>query len=199
MLVIKKIFIILFFLIFTSCQGGNQTYILVEPGKVEIEKIYSVNTNKKWSQFQEDEFNFLFWTIDGYTLQRIVFFKPLEDGSSLFDHDSFFTQENEKRPTFNSKMNKFEMKEFFENCIIWSREFTTFETSNIENYKIGNVEGISFDIKSQNELGLNYKGFAIVGIKDNKFYAVYFIATEMEFYDKYKKDAKKIISSIEIL
>ena len=198
MSVIKKIFIISFFLILISCQA-DKTYILVEPGKVEINKIYSVNTNMKWSQFQEREYNFLFWTVDGYTLQRIVFFKPLEDGQSLFDYDSLFTKKNEKRPTFNSKMNKFEIKEFFESCIIWSREFTSFETTDIKNYKIGETEGVSFDIKAQNELGLNYKGFAVVGIKNNKLYSIYFIATEMEFYDRYKKEAEEIISSVKIL
>ena len=194
----KKIFIISFFLILISCQT-KKTYILVEPGKVEIENIYSVNTNKKWSQFQDKEYNFLFWTVDGYTLERIVFFKPIEEGKSLFDHDSFFTKENKKRPIFDSKMNKFEIKEFFENCIIWSREFTNFETTDIKNYKIGDAEGVSFDIKAQNELGLNYKGFAVVGIKNKKLYSVYFIAAELEFYDKYKNEAKKIISSIKIL
>jgi len=198
MVFIKKIFLISFLLILTSCEG-DKTYILVEPGKVEIENIYSVSTNKKWSQFQDKGYKFLFWTVDGYTLERIVFFKPLEDGRSLFDHDSLFTKENKKRPIFNSKMNKFEMKEFFEDCILWTREFTNFETVNIKNYKINDVEGISFDIKAQNELGLNYKGFAIVGIKNKKFYSVYFIATEMEFYGKYKEEAKKIISSIKIL
>ena len=198
MSIIKKIFIITFFLILISCQQDD-AYILVEPGKVEIKKIYSVSTNRKWSQFQEDEYNFLFWTVDGYTLDRIVFFKPIEDGTSLFDHDSWFTKENKKRPIFNSKMNKFEIKEFLENCIIWSNEYTSFETTNIKNYKIGDVEGISFDIKAQNELGLNYKGFSVAGIKDNKLYSVYFIATEMEFYDRYKVEAKKIISSIRIL
>ena len=66
-------------------------------------------------------------------------------------------------------------------------------------YKIDDAEGVSFDIKAQNELGLNYKGFAVVGIKNKKLYSVYFIATEMEFYDRYKKEAKKIISSIKIL
>ena len=198
MVFIKKIFLISFLLILTSCEG-DKTYILVEPGKVEIENIYSVSTNKKWSQFQDKGYKFLFWTVDGYTLERIVFFKPLEDGRSLFDHDSLFTKENKKRPIFNSKMNKFEMKEFFEDCILWTREFANFETANIKNYKIDDVEGISFDIKAQNELGLNYKGFAIVGIKNKKFYSVYFIATEMEFYGKYKEEAKKIISSIKIL
>ena len=198
MVFIKKIFLISFLLILISCEG-DKTYILVEPGKVEIENIYSVSTNKKWSQFQDKGYKFLFWTVDGYTLERIVFFKPLEDGRSLFDHDSLFTKENKKRPIFNSKMNKFEMKEFFDDCIIWSREFTNFETTNLENYKIGDVEGISFDIKAQNELGLNYRGFAVAGIKDKKFYSVYFIATEMEFYGKYKEEAKKIISSIKIL
>ena len=195
---IKKILIISFFLILISCQA-DKTYILVKPGKVEIEKVYSVSTNKKWSQFQEKEYNFLFWTIDGYTIQRIVFFKPIEDGKSLFDHDSFFTKESENRPRFNSKMNKFEIKEFFESCIIWSREFTSFETTDIKNHKIGETEGVSFDIKAQNELGLNYKGFAVVGIKNNKLYSIYFIATEMEFYDRYKKEAEEIISSVKIL
>ena len=195
---IKKIFIISFFLIFISCES-DKVYVLVEPGKVEIEKIYSATTNKKWSQFQERTYNFLFWTVDGYTLQRIVFFKPIEDGSSLFDQESFFTKENKKRPIFDSKMNKFEIKEFFENCIIWSREFTNFETTDIKNYKIGDAEGVSFDIKAQNELGLNYKGFAVVGIKNKKLYSIYFIASEMELYDRYKEEAKKIIFSIKIL
>ena len=195
---VKKIFIVSFFLIFISCES-NKVYVLVEPGKVEIEKIYSASTNKKWSQFQERTYNFLFWTVDGYTLQRIVFFKPIEDGRSLFDQDSFFTKDNEKRPIFDSKMNKFEIKEFFENCIVWSREFTNFETTDIKNYKMGDAAGVSFDIKAQNELGLNYKGFAAVGIKNKKLYSVYFIASEMEFYDKYKIEAKKIISSIKIL
>ena len=68
-----------------------------------------------------------------------------------------------------------------------------------KNYKIGETEGVSFDIKAQNELGLNYKGFAVIGIKNNKLYSIYFIGTEMEFYDIYKKEAKKIISSIKIL
>ena len=195
---VKKIFIVSFFFIVISCQE-NKIYILVEPGKVEIEKIYSASTNKKWSQFQERTYNFLFWTVDGYTLQRIVFFKPIEDGRSLFDQDSFFTKENKKRPIFDSKMNKFEIKEFFENCIIWSREFTNFETTDIKNYKIGDTEGVSFNIKAQNELGLNYKGFAVVGIKNKKLYSIYFIAAEMEHYDRYKEEAKKIISSIKIL
>ncbi len=196
--ILKKIFFFSFFLILISCQK-NSVYVLVEPGKVEIEKIYSVNTNKKWSQFQESEYNFLFWTVNGYTIERIVFFKPIAEGTSLFDHDSFFTKESDKRPIFNSKMNKFEIKEFFENCILWSREFTTFETKNIKNYKIDDAEGVSFDIQAQNELGLNYKGYAVVGIKNEKFYSIYFIASELEFYEKYKKEAKDIISSIKIL
>ena len=195
---VKKIFFIFFFLILISCEV-SKAYILVEPGTVEIEKIYSVQTNKKWSQFQEKGYNFLFWTIHGYSLQRIVFFRPTENGKSLFDHDSFFTKENKKRPIFDSKMNKFEIKEFFENCIIWSREFTSIETTNLKNYKIDNVDGISFDILAKNELGLIYKGYAVSGIKDNKLYSVYFIATEIEFYNMYANEAKKIISSIKIL
>ena len=44
MIHIKKIFLISFFLILISCEK-DKTYILVEPGKVEIEKIYSATTN----------------------------------------------------------------------------------------------------------------------------------------------------------
>ena len=145
MKILYKIFFCTFFLIIISCQS-NKPYILVEPGRAEIANIYSVDTNKKWSQFQERTYNFLFWTVDGYTVQRIVFFKPIEENKSLYDHDAFFSQESKKRPIFNSKMNKFEIKEFFVNCIIWSREFTNFETSNLNNFKIGDVDGVSFEI-----------------------------------------------------
>ena len=186
MKIFKKILLISFLLFLSSCQT-DKTYILVEPGQVELNKIYSVNTNKKWSQFQEDEYNFLFWTIDGYTLQRIVFFKPIEEGRSLFDHDSFFTQENKKRPTFNLKINKFEIKDFFENCIIWSREFSSFKTTNLKNYKLNDQDAISFDIEAQNELGLNYKGFAVSIVKDKKLYVIYFLENNIDFFDKYEK------------
>ena len=195
---INNILFIVLILFLSSCQA-NKMFILVEPGRIEIDKIYSIENNSTWSQFQQKEYNFIFWTVNGYSLERIVFFRPIGDNESLYDHNSFFTRESKKRPTYNSNMNKFEIKEFFENCIIWSKEFTTFETTDIKNYKIADAEGVSFDIKAQNELGLNYKGFAIVGIKNKKLYSVYFIATEMEFYDRYKKEAKKIISSIKIL
>ena len=72
MIVLKKILFTLFLFVLLSCQA-DKTYVLVEPGNLEIENIYSVSTNKKWRQFQENDYNFLFWTIDGYTIQRIVF------------------------------------------------------------------------------------------------------------------------------
>ena len=195
---INNILFIVLILFLSSCQP-NKMFTLVEPGRIEIDKIYSIENNSIWSQFQQKEYNFIFWTVNGYSLERIVFFRPISDNESLYDHNSMFTREDEKRPIFNSKMNKFEIKEFFQDCILWTREFTGFETSNIKNYKIDDFEGISFDIKAQNELGLNYKGFAVVGIKNNKLYSIYFIATEMEFYDRYKKEAEKIISSVKIL
>ena len=42
---IKKILIIPIFLFLVSCQT-DKTYVLVEPGKVELKKIYSADTNK---------------------------------------------------------------------------------------------------------------------------------------------------------
>ena len=198
MKIFKKILLISFLLFLSSCQT-DKTYILVEPGQVELNKIYSVNTNKKWSQFQEDEYNFLFWTIDGYTLQRIVFFKPISDDESLYDVNSPFTHENEKRPIYNSNMNKFEIKEFFEDCILWSKRLVKVDSNNFKNYKIDNFDGISFDIEGPSELGLIYKGFVIAVVKDKKLYLAYFIAPKIEFYEKYHKEAKKILSSIKFL
>ena len=194
----KKFLFLLFIFFLPSCEG-KKIFVLVEPGKVEVEKIYSLETTKNWSQFQDKEFNFIFWTVNGYTLERIVFFRPISDNTSLYDHNSWFTQEDKKRPIFNSEMNKFEIKEFFENCILWSRRLTKIESTNFKNYKIDDIDGITFVISGQNEMGLNYKGFVVAGVKDKKLHLVYFIASEMEFYPKYIKEAKKIISSITFL
>lgn len=191
------LFLILIFVL-SSCQP-NKVFTLIESGRVEINNMYSLKTNKKWSQFEQKEYNFIFWTVDGYTLQRIVFFKPISDSESLYDHNSFFTQESEKRPIYNSNMNKFEIKEFFENCILWSKRLVKINSSNFKNYKIDNIDGLTFDIEGQNELGLIYKGFVIACIKDKKLYLAYFIASSMEFFDKYQKDAKTILNSIKFL
>ena len=195
---INNILFIVLILFLSSCQA-NKMFILVEPGRIEIDKIYSIENNSTWSQFQQKEYNFIFWTVNGYSLERIVFFRPISDSESLYDHNSFFTRENEKRPTYNSNMNKFEIKEFFENCILWSKRLVKINSSNFKNYKIDNIDGLTFDIEGQNELGLIYKGFVIACIKDKKLYLAYFIASSMEFFDKYQKDAKTILNSIKFL
>ena len=191
------LFLILIFVL-SSCQP-NKVFTLIESGRVEINNMYSLETNKKWSQFEQKEYNFIFWTVDGYTLQRIVFFKPISDSESLYDHNSFFTQESEKRPIYNSNMNKFEIKEFFEDCILWSKRLVKIDSNNFKNYKIDNFDGITFDIEGQNELGLIYKGFVVAVIKDKKLYLAYFVAPKIEFYEKYHKEAKKMLSSIKFL
>ena len=191
------LFLILIFVL-SSCQP-NKVFTLIESGRVEINNMYSLKTNKKWSQFEQKEYNFIFWTVDGYTLQRIVFFKPISDNESLYDHNSFFTQESEKRPIYNSNMNKFEIKEFFEDCILWSKRLVKIDSNNFKNYKIDNFDGITFDIEGQNELGLIYKGFVVAVIKDKKLYLAYFVAPKIEFYEKYHKEAKKMLSSIKFL
>ena len=195
---INNILFIVLILFLSSCQA-NKMFILVEPGRIEIDKIYSIENNSIWSQFQQKEYNFIFWTVNGYSLERIVFFRPIGDNESLYDHNSFFTRENEKRPTYNSNMNKFEIKEFFENCILWSKRLVKINSSNFKNYKIDNIDGLTFDIEGQNELGLIYKGFVIACIKDKKLYLAFFIASSMEFFDKYQKDAKTILNSIKFL
>ncbi len=191
------LFLILIFVL-SSCQP-NKVFTLIEPGRVEINNMYSLETNKKWSQFEQKEYNFIFWTVDGYTLQRIVFFRPISDSESLYDHNSFFTQESEKRPIYNSNMNKFEIKEFFEDCILWSKRLVKIDSNNFKNYKIDNFDGITFDIEGQNELGLIYKGFVVAVVKDKKLYLAYFVAPKIEFYEKYHKEAKKMLSSIKFL
>ena len=191
------LFLILIFVL-SSCQP-NKVFTLIESGRVEINNMYSLKTNKKWSQFEQKEYNFIFWTVDGYTLQRIVFFRPISDSESLYDHNSFFTQESKKRPIYNSNMNKFEIKEFFEDCILWSKRLVKIDSDNFKNYKIDNFDGITFDIEGQNELGLIYKGFVVAVIKDKKLYLAYFVAPKIEFYEKYHKEAKKMLSSIKFL
>ena len=194
----KKVIFLFFIFFLASCQA-TKIFSLIEPGKVEINKMYSLETTKNWSQFQDKEYNFIFWTVNGYSLERIVFFRPISENNSLYDHNSFLTKEDKKRPIFNSNMNKFELKEFFEDCILWSRRLTKIESTNFKNYQIDTVDGITFDISGQNESGLPYKGFVVAGVKDKKLYLVYFIASEMEFYPRYIKEAKKIISSINFL
>ena len=128
-----------------------------------------------------------------------MFFKPISDSESLYDHNSFFTKESEKRPIYNSNMNKFEIKEFFEDCILWSKRLVKIDSNNFKNYKIDNFDGITFDIEGQNELGLIYKGFVVAVVKDKKLYLAYFVAPKIEFYEKYHKEAKKMLSSIKFL
>ena len=54
-------------------------------------------------------------------------------------------------------------------------------------------------LKEDRVVKISDKVFVIAGIKEKELFLTYFIAAELEMFDKYKGEAKKILKSIKFL
>ena len=70
---------------------------------------------------------------------------------------------------------------------------------NLKLQKFGPFDGFNFDITLVNEEGLSYKGLASGAVIKDELCLMFFLATELYFYDNYYDEFQNIISSMQKL
>jgi hypothetical protein len=183
----KKIKIFLILVVIFQLGACAQNLSLVKTERVNINDLYSVRPNINFNQLADSKITV--WTVNGFSLDRIVFINNIKDGETLFGDDT--------TNTYKKDMNEVEIAELF---IESMKVFGKWADGKFENLKLGKhgpYNGFKFEKTLINQDGLSYKGLTSGAVINEKLYLVFFIATELHFFNNLQNEFLNIISSMQ--
>ena len=196
---IKNRWVILLAILFLL--GACAHYTLVTTDKRDMGG-YSVEPQTAWNRSVQGKIEI--WTIDGPALEAVHFFNGIGDGQNLFPFYRKSTRKA-KLPKFNKNMTASEVQEFIVDSMMapYQRSLvgpnmigTGVQPFHLRPFKFGSQPGFRFELSFLSEEGLEYEGFVVGTVKDDKLYLICYSGTREYYYPKYKETAEKIIASI---
>jgi len=176
--------------------SGCAYYSLVETGKqVQVGQGLAVESDIAWNKATWR--GAVTWTVDGPSLQQLIFLTGIDDGKPLFT-PARQGQNSEKMPKFRSGMTSLEIVDLLEATLV-RENVHQFEKQNIQPVTFGGRDGFRFDFSYVSSGGLNYNGIATGAVKDDKLYLIMYLGTSMHYYEKYVEQVEQIINSVEFL
>ena len=176
-------------------MSGCVRYQLVESNdKVTVGAGFRVNPEIAWSMEQNN--TVYLWTVDGPSLEQLIFFPGVKDGAPLFTPANSSTAK--ELPVYQTSMTLVEVADLLEATL--SRQgFHQMEKRNLRPTPFGGQEGFRFDFTFVSKDGLEYRGMAAGTVKSDQLYLVMYMGTQLHYFDKYAPVAERILASIEVL
>ena len=174
-------------IIFSGCAR----YSLIEPKTYVIADIYSIEPQIAWSSSVRGKFEN--WTVDGPSLQTILFVKGLEDEETLFE-----VQGDKELPKFKPYMRANEIMEFIVDSLS-SIGMGQVKATNLRPIQFGKALGSRFEYTYVSKNGLEMEGLAIGAVLHEQLYLIIYEGTRQYYFQKHKLDVEKIIDSVSLL
>jgi len=165
---------------------------LVEPkNRIIINKQYSVAPVVPWTSYST--VSDVTWTIDGPSLQSLVFVDGVKDGGPLFAGT-----EKKNMPKYRQGMTSIEIKDLFISTL-GRYNYHQLKVRKLRPAMVDGVRGFRFEFSGTTKGGLNKEGFAVGAVKNDTLYLIYYWGTELHYYDKHRRDAERIVASLKFV
>jgi hypothetical protein len=185
----KITFISIILLIIIGCAGPR--YTLVEPKRVEIAGAYSVEPQIAWNARPLNRKESFYWTVNGYNLDRLMFFNNIKDGEKLFPS---FAGSRMTSP-YRKGMKPLEIAELLADTTrVMGWENLQILDMRLHNF--GPYEGFRIEMRMLGNK-LSYKNLTSGAVIDGELFLIDYLAVEMKYYPKYLEQVKKLLDSIE--
>ena len=179
----------LLLLLVTGCAGMNRpAYTLVEPRVRPIDDFYTVEPGIAWTSWSKDKIEA--WTIDGYELQRLRFFKGVAEGEPIFPAG----KDAERRPRFRTAMTPSEIAEYVVESIFGARILPT----DVRPATFGGVPGFRCEVLYHTRDGVNRQGLVAGAVVKNKLHVIVYDGVRLHHFGKYRADAERVIDSVKL-
>ena len=175
-------------LLVTGCAGMNRPYTLVEPRVRPIDDFYTVEPGIAWTSWSKDKIEA--WTIDGYELQRLRFFKGVAEGEPIFPAG----QDAERRPRFRAAMTPSEIAEYVVESIFGARILPR----DVRPATFGGAPGFRFEVLYHTRDGVNRQGLVVGAVVKNKLHVIVYDGVQLHHFGKYRADAERVIDSVKL-
>lgn len=191
-----KIFKKTMLLLVVTAMTGCVQYTLVKAGPVKVGKI-SFKTDEAWNKSPSKiGKKTTIWTADGMLLNKVIFVDGIVAGEKMLTEPSKGTP----LPKFNPNLLPHEIEDFIRSSLVNnSAGSLSIDTSNLKPAKFGDAMGVEFEMSFFNGDGLAYRGKTLSAIKDNKLYAIIYLATKLHYYEKHEAQIDNMFTSATIL
>ncbi|WP_416896956.1 MAG: hypothetical protein ACMVY4_15770 [Minwuia sp.] len=195
---IRRLLLPLLLLALASCT----TYSAINTGdRHEMGDGMSVQVIGEWSAINAAAVGLrdadAMWTVDGLSLNRLVFYGGLEDGEHFVSTGQ--EDQDRTRPVFRSTMSETAVMELVEASFAKSRGVVRAEASRLRPHPFLGRNGFAFEVDLINSEQVELRTHVTGAVVGGKLYLIYFAAPKLHFFDKDSATVNAIINSARLV
>jgi hypothetical protein len=183
----RLLIVVLVLIQLTGCAAI--TLISNQPQRVADS--YSVLPQRTWSSLRDSSSTI--WTVDGFALQSLRFFDPIEDGGTLFQR----RDDDTRMPRFRADMLASEVEEFVVDSLD-AAGAQQVAGHGLAPVNVGATEGFRFELDMLNADGLEMSGLATGAIRDGRLYLVLYTGARAHYFPRYRSQVERLLQTLQI-
>jgi hypothetical protein len=181
--------------------AGCSYYSAVSPGRTPIKGTMTVQPGLTWAKVDRPTpDNVIFsengqvetWTIDGETLDSVVFFAGVADGAPLMELPS---DKGAPLSPFHSAMTANDVMDLFDTMVTRVTGSAVARTRDLRPAKLGDADGFRFEIDYALKDDVDRTLSAVGAVRNGKLYLIAFQGSRLYHYQKYLPEFEKIVAS----
>jgi hypothetical protein len=176
---------------------------LIGPERQTVGDVISVEPGRKWNKLAMTNYqgHIEVWTLDGATLNTLLFFTGVPDGEPLFTRRAALgaASQDEKPPVFRSTMNPLEVQELLEATIVRYFQTTIAEGRNLKPQPIANGAGFRFETRMLGRDEVERHGVFVGTIRNKKLYGAWFQGAKLHYFERYLPDFDRLVRSAKLV
>jgi hypothetical protein len=173
----------------TGCAtAGRPSYSLVEPRLRPIEEYYTVEPGVAWTTMTVGKVEW--WTIDGYVLHQLRFYKGIADGEPMFTGGA----NEDRRPRFRTTMTPTEAAEFIIESLYGGR----LTARNLRPAPFGSAPGFRFEVSYVTRDGVQREALVSGAVVKDRLHTIVHDGTALYHFGRYRPEAERVIESVRL-
>ncbi|MCZ7565019.1 MAG: hypothetical protein M5U08_15585 [Burkholderiales bacterium] len=180
--------------------AGCAAYTLVAPQRQNVADVISVEPGMKWNKMSQSAYegHVEVWTLDGLTLNTLVFFTGVPDGEPLFVPRFADKARMEKPPVFRSTMNPLEIQELLHATVARFFRTTLAEERNLRAVSIAGGRGFRFETRVVGRDEVERAGVFVGTVAGGKLYGAWFQGARLHYFERYLPEFERIVASAQL-
>jgi len=181
--------------------GCLTPYSLVEPKPQTVGQVVSVEPAMKWNKMGASGYKgkVEVWTLDGPTLNTLIFFTGVADGEPLFVPAAVPAKQQEKPPVFKSSMNPIEIQELVQATMARNFGSTMAEARNLRTQPFADGSGFRFETQLVGRDEVERHGVFVGTVNKGKLYGAWFQGAKLHYFNRYLPEYDRIVASARLI
>jgi len=164
---------------------GLGIYRLVEPGVRSMDGEYTIKSQRSWSKTDSGKIET--WTIDGFSLGQLRFFKGIADGESML----LGRIPVDGQARYRASMTRIEITELIMDSLFGSQ----FSVKDVRPARFGGAPGFRFEVSYWAD-GAKRDALVAGAALKNRLQVIVYDGVSLYYFDKYRQEVESMLESI---